>query len=77
MLLIFLYWFRKALTKLIFENSAVFSMWARTNVVISGNGAATGLSFGVFGFEGNLPLLPLRLSERTTVDKIINKTCDN
>lgn len=57
-----------SLTKLILDNSAEFSMWARTSVVISGNGAATGLSFGLFGLEGNLPLLPFKLSDRTTAN---------
>jgi len=37
--------------------------------VIRGSGAATGLSFGLFGFEGSLPLRPFKLSDLTTANK--------
>lgn len=46
--------------------SGEVSTWARTSAVIRLTGGDGGDSCGLFGFDGNLPRRPFKLSVRTT-----------
>ena len=47
--------------------SGLVSTYARTRAVIKLTGGEGGDSWGLLGFDGKRPRLPLRLSVRTTV----------
>ena len=56
--------------------SGLVSTYARTRAVIKLTGGEGGDSWGLLGFDGKRPRLPLRLSVRTTEtmnDQIVNK----
>lgn len=49
------------------------STCALTRAVIKLTGGLGGDSWGLFGFDGSLPRLPLRLSVLTTAIKMVDK----